>query len=223
MGVIKRLSDIVTADLNSFFDRNDDPDRILDRYMHALDDDMVRVKMEVNTVKSEEKRIRENIAICDKEIANTSAYAERALREGNEHDAKLFLEAKSRMQVKREELVQDLQIAEENTEKMTRIYEKLKGDVNECRDRKDILRSKISVAQSMQRVNDLTGGSPESTMYKINSLEATADRILERQEEEARLLAQELEVMTLKEKYDTASSEEIDAELKALKDKISNE
>ena len=49
-GIIKRFSDIMSANLNALLDKAEDPEKMIDQYLRNLESDLGKVKAETASV-----------------------------------------------------------------------------------------------------------------------------------------------------------------------------
>ena len=103
-GIIKRFSDIMSANVNALLDKAEDPEKMIDQYLRDLQEELRNVKSETATVMADETRCKRALDDCDADIAKMQKYAEKALIEGNEADAMKFLEKKKQLASKRTSL-----------------------------------------------------------------------------------------------------------------------
>ena len=55
-GIIKRFSDIMSANLNALLDKAEDPEKMIDQYLRNLESDLGKVKAETASVMAEETK-----------------------------------------------------------------------------------------------------------------------------------------------------------------------
>ena len=67
---------------------------MIDQYMRNLESDLGKVKAETASVMAEETRAKRELDECTEQINKMQAYAEKALKAGNESDARSFLDKK---------------------------------------------------------------------------------------------------------------------------------
>ena len=94
MGILTRFKDIMSANINALLDKCEDPEKMIDQYMRNLESDLGKVKAETASVMAEETRCKRELDECTADVAKYQSYAEKALRAGNEADARTFLEKK---------------------------------------------------------------------------------------------------------------------------------
>ena len=97
MGILTRFKDIMSANINALLDKCEDPEKMIDQYMRNLESDLGKVKAETASVMAEETRAKRELDECTEQINKMQSYAEKALRAGNEADARSFLEKKQQL------------------------------------------------------------------------------------------------------------------------------
>lgn len=98
MSILKRFSDIMSANINALLDKCEDPAKMVDQILRNLNDDLGKVKAETASIMAEEARAKRELDECNKEIAKLLDYAKRAIEAGNDDDARLFLSKKQHSQ-----------------------------------------------------------------------------------------------------------------------------
>ncbi|MGN0407030.1 MAG: PspA/IM30 family protein [Bacteroides sp.] len=226
MGILTRFKDIMAANINALLDKAEDPEKMIDQYLRNLESDLGKVKAETASIMAEETRAKRELDECNEEIAKYQAYAEKALKAGNEADARAFLEKKQNVSKKLASLQQNYDMAAANAAKMRQMHDKLVKDINSLNDRRDAIRAKVKVAKTQQRLNEIgasvTGASNDLSAFE--RMEEKANRMLDEANAMAELNSSEADsdIANLEAKYDEASSvsatsSAVDDELAALK------
>lgn len=226
MGILTRFKDIMAANINALLDKAEDPEKMIDQYLRNLESDLGKVKAETASIMAEETRAKRELDECNEEIAKYQAYAEKALKAGNEADARAFLEKKQNVSKKLASLQQNYDMAAANAAKMRQMHDKLVKDINSLNDRRDAIRAKVKVAKTQQRLNEIgasvTGASNDLSAFE--RMEEKANRMLDEANAMAELNMSEADsdIANLEAKYDEASSvsatsSAVDDELAALK------
>ena len=122
MGILTRFKDIMSANINALLDKCEDPEKMIDQYMRNLESDLGKVKAETASVMAEETRCKRELDECTADVAKYQSYAEKALRAGNEADARTFLEKKQQLVSKQATLQQTYNIAADNAAKMRQMH-----------------------------------------------------------------------------------------------------
>ena len=137
MGILTRFKDIMSANINALLDKCEDPEKMIDQYMRNLESDLGKVKAETASVMAEETRCKRELDECTADVAKYQSYAEKALKAGNEADARTFLEKKQQLVSKQATLQQTYNIAADNAAKMRQMHDKLCKDIQSLEARRD--------------------------------------------------------------------------------------
>lgn len=219
MGILSRFKDIMASNINALLDKAEDPEKMINQYLRNLHSDLGKVKSETASIMAEEQRAKRNVDECKEEIEKLQSYAIKALEAGNEADARKFLEKKAQLTAKLRELEEAYAIAKTNASNMRAMHDKLVSDINELEARKDIIKGKIAVAKTRERINKI-GSSINTASSSISAFE--------RMEEKANMMLDKANALSelnkpadddideLTRKYDSGSVN-IDEELAALK------
>lgn len=215
MGILTRFKDIMSANINALLDKCEDPEKMIDQYMRNLESDLGKVKAETASVMAEETRCKRELDECTADVAKYQSYAEKALKAGNEADARTFLEKKQQLVSKQATLQQTYNIAADNAAKMRQMHDKLCKDIQSLEARRD-------AAKAQERINKV-GSSVNSvgtSMDAFGKMEAKANKMLDEANAMAELNQTQLEadVDSLAAKYDAEpANTAVDDELAALK------
>ena len=195
MGILTRFKDIMSANINALLDKCEDPEKMIDQYMRNLESDLGKVKAETASVMAEETRAKRELDECTEQINKMQAYAEKALKAGNESDARSFLEKKQQLATTQAALTQAYNVAADNAAKMRQMHDKLVKDIS-----------------------SVVGAS--NSMDAFNKMEAKANKMLDEANAMAELnaSAEDSNIDNLAAKYDAEpANTAVDDELAALK------
>lgn len=222
MGILDRFTTIVKANINELLDRAEDPAKMIDQYLVDLTDSLAEVKRETAGVMAEEKRTKRLVDDNAAEVDRMEQLAKKALSAGNEGDARAFLGKKQQLAAAGAELVKAYETAHANADKMRQMHDKLVGDIENLKSRRETIKAKVAVAKTQEQVAGFTSGSDraESAIAAFDRMEAKADRMLDTADAMAELNEEPVdEVAALEEKYasvtDDAAVEDELARLKA--------
>lgn len=226
MGIITRFKDIMSANINALLDKAEDPEKMIDQYLRNLESDLGKVKAETASVMAEETRAKRALDECNAEVDKYQSYAEKALKAGNENDARTFLEKKQAVAKKQASLQTDYEMAKANAEKMRQMHDKLVKDIDNLNDRRNAIKAKVQVAKTQQRLNNIgssVNGAAKS-MSAFDKMEEKANRMLDEANAMAELnqSQEDNSIENLEAKYDADVSQAetnsaVDDELAALK------
>ena len=216
MGILTRFKDIMSANINALLDKCEDPEKMIDQYMRNLESDLGKVKAETASVMAEETRAKRELDECTEQINKMQAYAEKALKAGNESDARSFLEKKQQLTTTQAALTQAYNVAADNAAKMRQMHDKLVKDISSLEARRAAIKATVKAAKAQERINKV--GS--SVVGASSRMEAKANKMLDEANAMAELnsSAEDSNIDNLAAKYDAEpSNSEVDDELAALK------
>lgn len=222
MGILSRFKDIMASNINAMLDKMEDPSKMVDQLLRDLNDDLGKVKAETASIMAEETRSKRALDECKAEAAKMSDYAEKAVLQGNDDDARQFLLKKSQFSEKEAALQQAYDLAADNASKMRQMHDKLTEQITELNARRDTIKAKVAVAKTQERVNKMTSSVNDAQrgVDAFSRMEQKADNMLDKANAMAELNASEVDsVADLTKKYDRAP-ESVDDELAALKAKL---
>ncbi len=219
MGILTRFKDIMAANINALLDKAEDPEKMIDQCLRNLNSDLGKVKAETAAIMAEDTRSKRELDECQTEIDKMQAYAVKALEANNEADAKKFLEQKVSLTNKKAGLQQAYDLAHQNATNMRAMHDKLVNDISELESRKDMIKGKLAVAKTQERINKMQSSvsGANDSMASFKRFEDLADRKLDEANAMAELNAStpDSQIEDLKDKY--ASTTDVDNELAALK------
>jgi phage shock protein A len=219
MGILSRFKDIMSSNINALLDKAEDPEKMIEQCLRNLNTDLGKVKSETAAIMAEEQRSKRDLNDCSEEIEKMQTYAIKALESGNEDDAKKFLEKKSSLSSKQEGLQQSYDLASINATNMKVMHDKLVEDIKELENRKDMIKGKMAVAKTQERINRMTSSvsNANNSMASFDRMEEKANKALDKANAMAELnKGPKDDIDDLTKKY-ASSSSSIDDELAALK------
>ena len=222
MGIVSRFKEIMAANANAALDKAEDPEKMMDQSLREMEADFAKVKAETATILANETASKRKLDDCDAEINKMNEYAKKAITAGNDDEAKQFLSKKADLTAKRAILEKDYVAAGENSKKMRDMHDKLEVDIRELRTKRDMLKAKVRVAETMGKMNEIgTGTQPsESARAAFDRMEDKVDKMLDEQNAMAQLNDESADdpTVALEEKYSQQEQDSnVDDELAKLK------
>lgn len=224
MSILARFRDIMASNINALLDKAENPEKMVDQILRNLNNDLGKVKAETASIMAEEQRAKRLLDECIEEMDKMEKYAIKALEANNEQDARSFLERKATLTGKRTELEESYNISRSNAHRMKEMHDKLVSDINELESRKSMIKGKMAVAKTQEKINKI-GSSVNDANRSISAFERMEERA-NKALDEANAMAElnkgtKDEIKDLTKKYDTNTN--IDDELAALKSKLNKE
>ena len=226
--ILTRFKDIMAANVNSMLDKMEDPEKMIDQYLRNMERDLSSVKAETAAVMAVESAAKRKAEECKEEISKMETHAKKALKAGNESDARLFLQKKETLTIKLEALEKDCEIAVANSTKMREMHDKLADDIQKLSEKRTEIKTKLKIAKTTEKVNSMTSASGlNGNKSAFERMEEKANRVLDEANAKAELnTPKKDEVEDLMKKYDDENSDEnkgssaIDEELEKMKKEL---
>lgn len=221
MSILMRFKEIMLSNINALLDKAEDPEKMIDQCLRNLNGDLGKVKSETASVMAEEQRSKRALDECTSEIDKMQKYAIKALEANNEDDARKFLEKKSELAKKETELREAYNIASANATQMRQLHDKLVSDIGELEGRRAMLKGKMAVAKTQERINKI-GSSMNSANKSISAFDRMEEKV-NKAFDEANAMAElnagpKDDIKDLTAKYDNDIN--VEDELAALKAKL---
>lgn len=221
MGILDRFATIVKANINELLDKAEDPAKMVDQYLVDLTESLADVKRETAGVMAEEARTKRAADANAEEVSRMEDLAKKALKAGNEDDARVFLAKKQKLEAAGAELQKTADAAKANADKMRQMHDKLVSDIEDLKGRRETIKAKMAVAKTQEKVAGYTSGSDkaESAIEAFNRMEEKADRMLDTADAMAELNTEPVDdAEALAQKYAGATDDAaVDDELARLK------
>ena len=215
MGILDRFGTIVKANINALLDKAEDPSKMIDQYLTELMESLAEVKKETAGVMAEESRTRAKVEANRAEVQKYADLAKKALQAGNDGDARVFIAKKQQLETAGQGLTEAYDVARGNAEKMRQMHDKLVGDIEELKRRRETIKAK-----TQSKLNEFSSGSEKAAdaISAFERMEEKADRMLDREAALAELNAKPVdEAAELEAKYGSAAPAAVDDELARMK------
>lgn len=221
MGILDRFATIVKANINELLDKAEDPAKMVDQYLVDLTESLADVKRETAGVMAEEARTKRAADANAEEVSRMEDLAKKAIKAGNEDDARVFLAKKQKLEAAGAELQKAADAAKANADKMRQMHDKLVSDIEDLKGRRETIKAKMAVAKTQEKVAGYTSGADkaESAIEAFNRMEEKADRMLDTADAMTELNTEPVDdAEALAQKYAGATDDAaVDDELARLK------
>ena len=224
MGILDRFTSIVKANINELLDKAEDPEKMVDQYLREMTESLAEVREATAGVMAEEKRCKK---LVDENMAEMTKYEElarKALAAGNEADARVFLAKKQELAGRAEGLTVAYEGAKANADKMRQMHDKLVSDIETLNARREMVKAKVAVAKTQQKVNQVSSASDKAAgaMSAFDRMEDKANRMLDEANAMAELNTEPVdEAKALEAKYNAAGTDaSVDDDLEKMKKEL---
>ncbi|MFT4800228.1 MAG: phage shock protein A [Candidatus Azotimanducaceae bacterium] len=217
MSIFSRFTDIINANINSILDKAEDPEKMVRLIIQEMEETLVEVRTQSAKLIADKKEIARKVEKTRNEVDDWESKAAVALSKEREDLARAALKEKTNAQQESDALATDLEQIDHN-------LQKLSADIGQ-------LQQKLTDAKTRQKTLILRGKTAESRMGVKRQLhEVDIDGAMSRFETYERkldVMEGEIESYDLgqqslaNEIADLESDEQVDAELAALKARLS--
>jgi phage shock protein A len=220
MGIFSRTRDIIAANVTDLLDKAEDPAKMIRMIILEMEETLVEVRASAARTIADQKEMRRHIAKLEKLQESWTEKAELALSKGREDLAKAALVEKQKAADMCEQLAQEISVLDEALKASEEDITKLQNKLREARVRQNSIVARLESANNRVKLREITNGSKmQDAFSRFDVLERRVD-FAEGRADAAGLGATP---RTLEEEIaELRSSEKVDAELEALKARLSN-
>jgi phage shock protein A len=205
MGILDRISRLVSANVNAAIDKMTDPAKEIDQLVIDMEAQLKKARGEVTTALATEKRQRDKVTELNRTVESWQERAERAVRAGDDNLAREALKRKAEVEQETQEAERALREQEAYVDQLTRALKALEARIAEIKLKKETLKAKARAAKGQNPLG------PGGAFDEFDRLSGKVDAV----EAEASL-DEELAAM----RHEDAKSREVERKLEALgKDK----
>ncbi|MBN2972241.1 phage shock protein PspA [Roseomonas aeriglobus] len=220
MGIFSRTRDIIAANVTDLLDRAEDPAKMVRMIISEMEDTLVEVRASAARTIADQKEMRRHVIKLEGLQASWTEKAELALSKDREDLAKAALLERQKAADMCDQLTAEITVLDD----ALRAYEvdiaKLQKKLSEARARQNSVETRLESANNRFRLRDMYAGPKTTEAFsRFDVLERRVD------EAEGRADAAGLgAIRTLEDEFaDLRSSDKVDAELAALKARLSKE
>ena len=221
MGIFSRTRDIVAANFTDLLDKAEDPAKMIRMIIMEMEETLVEVRASAARTIADQKEMRRQIAKLEKIQDGWTEKAELALSKGREDLAKAALVEKRKAGDMADQLKSEIQLLDDGLRASEEDIAKLQGRLRDARTRQNAIMNRIESAQNRSRLREMySGPKTQEAFSRFDVLERRADFV----EGQADALSLGAPAKTLEEEIAELKNEEaVDAELEALKAKLSSD
>lgn len=232
MSLIKRISNIVSANLNSLIEKAEDPELMLRQLIREMDENIIGMRTEVAKALAAEKRAARHIDAARRRVALWQDNSERAVRDGSDELARKAIARRLQEEHKLPDLLDQQARAAETGGKLRDSLRVLEDKIQEARRRQELLVARRRSAAAQQAVltstHNFAAASRKSDLllaqagYDLPGCVSALEEEVLRAETEAEAL-QELvnPEPPMEEVFSRAkTADQIERELRLLKEKV---
>jgi phage shock protein A len=219
MGIFSRTRDIIAANVTDLLDRAEDPAKMIRMIIMEMEETLIEVRASAARTIADQKEMRRHIAKLEKLQESWTEKAELALSKDREDLAKAALVEKRKAADMAERLTDEIHVLDETLQASEADIAKLQNKLREARARQNSITARLESAQNRYRLREMTNGAKvEDAFARFDTLERRVD-FAEGRVEAAGMGAGPKSLD--EEIAELRSSDQVDAELEALKARLS--
>jgi phage shock protein A len=218
MGLFKRISDNIRANLNAMLDRAEDPEKMLNQYLRDMEDDIAdaegAVAKQLVVVRKFKAQYEDASAMVDKR----EAQAVEALEKGREDLARKALEDKKLHHVRAEDCRTQFESSETTAERLKSQLSEMKDEYEKLRAKRDTLVARARSAEAQKGIHGIVGGLGRDDARR--GFDRMEDKVLQ-MEAEAHVAGELRRTgKNLDDELAALGNADIDRELEELKERL---
>lgn len=179
----KRVTTVVSSELNAMLDKAEDPVKMLDQFMREMAEDIRESESAVAKMIANEKLLQKKYEEAEKMVQKREEQAIKALESGNEDLARRALEDKKSHTAQVDSLKESYTRAKADADALRAKLDEMKQEYNEMKLKKDSLKARAESAKTRTKMNramssvgeDQSRKGFERMEEKVMHLEAEAE------------------------------------------------
>ncbi|MBD8677098.1 phage shock protein PspA [Sphingomonas sp. CFBP 13720] len=220
MGIFSRTRDIIAANVTDLLDKAEDPAKMIRMIILEMEETLVEVRASAARTIADQKEMRRHIAKLDKLQESWTEKAELALSKDREDLAKAALVERQKAVDMAEQLNSEIIVLDDALRASEGDIAKLQTKLREARTRQNAIQTRMESANNRTKLREMYAGSKTADAFsRFDVLERRADMAEGRADAAGLGIPKTLE----DEIAELRSSDKIDAELAALKARMSRE
>ena len=220
MGILNRLINVIRAYTNSFLDKAEDPEKMLQQMLSDLETQKREAKKRMTEALALQKRLERD---TDKEKLESKKWEQKAIlavQHEKDNLAKEALLRKKEHQSRADDFLSQLQNHKTNAENLRLSYSKMESKIDEIKRKKGLLLAKQKQAEAQEKIyQTIEGiGNTSGAMDTIERMEEKVEN-MQNKAEAYQQISLDSEKENLTRQFDEleSSSDDIETELLELK------
>jgi len=221
MGIFSRTRDIIAANFTDLLDKAEDPSKMIRMIILEMEETLVEVRASAARTIADQKEMRRHISKLGALQESWTEKAELALSKGREDLAKAALVEKQKAADMAAQLDGEIAVLDESLHGSEEDIAKLTGKLREARTRQNSIATRFETAQNRFKLREMYNGP---RMQDAFSRFEIMERRVDMAEGRADVAGMGVPPKTLEEEIaELKSSEKVEAELAAMKARVSKD
>ena len=177
MGIFRRLSDIIKANINEMLDKAEDPEKMVKQIIIEMQTELTKATQNYGKAKASERLAEKRYLEAQKQSQGWENKAKAALSQGNQELAKAALAKKVKCDEDVENYKEMYDSISNQTEAIGDQVEILKSKLDEAKSRQAMLIARSQMADTQKSLAKSAGGfDGNSALEKFNRMEEKIER-----------------------------------------------
>jgi phage shock protein A len=217
MGILDRISRLVSSNVNAAIDKMADPGKEIDQLIVDMEAQLRKARQEVHGALAQEKRQRQRAEALAKTSREWEERAERAVRASDDNLAREALSRKAQVDAEGQDATRALLEAQTFADQLTTALKQLEQRITEVKSRKETLKAKARASRGKSPLGSAAIDEFDRLHGKVEAVEAEA----ELDEELAKMRHEDAASREAERRLDEMSkNKDLDDRLAALKAKL---
>lgn len=215
MGIFKRISDILKANITDLISRAEDPEKMLPQIIEEMEEQYRQAKIQVARAIADEKRLQAQAMSYEEEALEWERRAMLAVQKDQDDLAKEALARKRQAETSANLLKKQWEGQKGMVEKLKVQLSALEAKIEEAKRKKNLLLARAKRAEALKSINQAMAGISDTSAF--SAFDRMEEKVATMEAEAA--AAEELTGQTLEDRFRKleAEAEVKDEELMALK------
>ncbi len=218
--IFKRISDVVTANINDLVDRVEDPERMVKQLIREMEDNIQQAKEGVVDAIASEKRLQKELEVNRNQCEDWGQKAEQSLRNGNEALARSALIRKKEHEDICRALEPSWQASKNTSERLKAQLRGAEAKLEEARRKRSTLLARQRAAEARQQIDQTLSAFDAGIAAQAN-FSRMEDKVAEMEAHTAALDELDDDASQLEREFlDMRISAEVEDEFAQLRKKV---
>lgn len=223
MRLLKRISELVTANINHLLDQAEDPEVMVKQIIRDMEESIIELRRETVRALAHQKQIEKQIQAASDLVKDLESKAKHALKSKEDELARDIIVKKLQAEKKRAALEKELPDARDTVAQLKTELSKLEDRVQEARRKKEELIRRKRAAQSKLRIHNAARKSTEILTTATGTISKFNDSIKNLESYEEAILNLEAESEAAEELLKAGTQNELDLDKHEKKQAIEKE
>lgn len=221
MGVFQRMKEITIASVHEWLDKVEDPVVMLNQYLRDMEKEIAQAEVGVAKQMATERRLKQRLDEVMRIAMEREAQAMAALEQGDDEQARLWLQEKLYYDQEAEEIRALHREAKLAVDELVQQLHEMKEQYYQMRNRRQELAARAELVKTRQQMARMTSSNPLQTGRAVREFRRMEEKILQMEVETDLMRRPSSEPLT-PNRADELMQRKVEEQLQALREKMSD-